>query len=111
MLYNLFPVKIFKRSFSGNLKELQDNTIPQLTQIFDESKNHNQASMRNGGICSVNVHGNIHTQIDLSAITTFVEQAAADYWKELDYVDATVKVNHAWAKRHILIYIIIFQHQ
>lgn len=97
MLYNLFPVKIFKRNYPGNLVDLQTRIIPQLTKIFDESTAHNQASMRNGGICSVNVHNNIHSQIDLSAITTFVEQAATDYWKELDYVSATVKVNHAWA--------------
>ena len=100
MLYNLFPVKIYKKKFSGNLEKLKNSILPQLEKVFEESKNNNQASMRTGGICSFNVFDRLHTQMDLDEITKFAEESATEYWKDLNYVDAKVYANFVWANRY-----------
>lgn len=100
MLYNLFPIKIYKKKFTGDLGKLQNYLIPKLDKIFKESALHNQASMRDGGICSFNVHDNIHKQFDIGEIVDFVESSAKEYWKELDLVDTQIKIIHSWANTY-----------
>lgn len=97
MLYELFPTKIFKKSYTGDLIKLQNSIIPFLDPIFEESKTDNQVSMRNGGICSVNVCNNLQDRIDISELVNFVKSTVEEYWKELNYVEANIKIYHSWA--------------
>jgi uncharacterized protein (TIGR02466 family) len=97
MIHNLFATKIYKKKFTGDLTKFQEHIIPQLDKIFEESAHHNQASMRDGGICSFNVYDTIHKQLDMKEITDFVDSSAAEYWKELGLIKSKVMVNHAWA--------------
>jgi uncharacterized protein (TIGR02466 family) len=100
MIHNYFETKVYKKKFTGNLEKIQNYLIPSLDKIFEESLFNNQASMRDGGICSFNVHDNIHKNFDISEIADFVESCANDYWKELNYIDSTVTIDHSWVNRY-----------
>lgn len=97
MLYKLFPTLIYKSSYKGNLTKLQNDVIPSLNLIFEEAQKNNQASMRNGGICSANTCNRLQEKVDINDLINFVTESVNDYWKELGYVDATIRVYHAWA--------------
>jgi uncharacterized protein (TIGR02466 family) len=97
MIYNLFPTKIYKKKFTGNLQKFQENLIPKLDKIFQESACHNQASMRDGGICSFNVHDSIHKEFEIKDIIDFVESCSTEYWEKLNYVKSKISVVYSWA--------------
>lgn len=100
MLYNLFPTLVYKSTYTGDLTSLKDSIIPHLIPIFEEAKSNNQASMRNGSICSVNTSNRIQDKIDVADLITFVTDSVTEYWKQLGYVDSTIKVHHVWANKY-----------
>lgn len=97
MLYKLFPTLVHKSVYTGNLAALQSSVIPYLDEVFEDAKNNNQVSMRNGGICSVNTCNKLQEKIDIEDLIDFVSDSVKQYWKELNYIDASVKVHHSWA--------------
>jgi uncharacterized protein (TIGR02466 family) len=96
-IHELFSTKIYKNSYSGDLKNLQKSILPKLDDIFEMSKKNNQASMRNGSICSVNVCNNLQDHIDLGDLLDFIKLSLKEYWENLNYIDADLKVYHVWA--------------
>lgn len=97
MLYKLFPTLVYKSSYKGDLQTLKDRVLPELEDVFEEAKQNNQASMRNGAICSVNTCNKLQEKVDILDLINFVTESVSQYWKELGYVDARIKVYHAWA--------------
>lgn len=100
MLYNLFPTLVHKSAYTGDLASLQASILPELSSIFEDAKSNNQVSMRNGGICSVNTCNKLQDKFDLTELIEFVTQSVNEYWKALGYVDANVRVFHAWANKY-----------
>ena len=97
MIHDLFSTKVYKNTYSGDLEKLKQNIIPKLDSIFEESKTNNQASMRNGAVCSVNVYNNLQNQIDLGDLLDFMSLSLKEYWTSLNYIDADLRVYHVWA--------------
>jgi len=97
MINEIFPIKVYKSKYPGNLDVLKERLIPLLKPIFDSTKNNNQGSMRYGGLCSYNVCNDLWNHVEISEISEFVSQEAEKYWKSLDYVNCGISIFQTWA--------------
>jgi uncharacterized protein (TIGR02466 family) len=87
MNLNLFPIKIFKVRYHGDIVSLKDLLLPRLNQCFDITKDNNQGSMRGDGLCSYNTVKNLNCWEELKPIVKFINEQAELYWKELGYAE------------------------
>lgn len=95
----LFPTTIFRDRYP-RFQELKDNLFPKLSKIFKETKNNNNAFMRDGTLCSYHTNSYIHNQFpeETKDIVNFVENSAKQYWEECQYhKDLTPYVFQMWA--------------
>ena len=86
MIENIFPVKIYKTNYGQNLKSLKQKILPVLSTLHEKVANQNQASMRNGGICSYNAVRNLHRLPEFAELVQFINHHVVVYWGELGYM-------------------------
>jgi len=97
MIKEIFPIKIYKKQYPGNLQSLQEGLIPKLNSIFEETKKNNQGSMRYGGLCSYNVCNNLSERIEIFDLLDFVKTEVKLFWKELNYIEDDQSKLQSWA--------------
>jgi uncharacterized protein (TIGR02466 family) len=100
MIDHIFPTKIFKSKYTGDLKKLQESIIPALTPIFNRTKENNQGSMRYDGLCSYNVCRDLQEHVDLLDLTDFVNTEISKFWEELNFSKDGPNVFQIWANRY-----------
>lgn len=100
MIENIFPIKIYKSRFHGNLQIIKNNIISQVEDILKLTEQNNQGYMRKDGLCSYNVCRNLRYQVDIEEIYAFVETELEKYWKELGYLDKGFKIIENWINRY-----------
>lgn len=98
MIENIFPIKIYKTKFTGNLEELQSILIPKLDSVFEKTKSNNQGSMR-GGLCSYNAVRDLQNWSELKHYIDFLQEHLLIYWKELGYRKEP-KIAEMWANKY-----------
>jgi uncharacterized protein (TIGR02466 family) len=83
---SLFPTIIYK-NFYSEVDNLKENLFPKLEKVFNEAKNHNNFSMRQGTLCSYNSNSYLHKEFpaETKHIVEFVEHCAKEYWTECNY--------------------------
>jgi uncharacterized protein (TIGR02466 family) len=83
---DLFPLRIYK-DFFPNFKQLKDQLFPKLEKLFLETKENNNAFMREGTLCSYHSDSYLHVQYpeETKEAVKFVENAAREYWKISNY--------------------------
>jgi uncharacterized protein (TIGR02466 family) len=83
---DLFPIKVYK-DFYANVEDLKTNLFPKLDTVFEETKNNNNAFMRDGTLCSYKTNSYLHVNFpdETKEVVEFVEAAAREYWKECNY--------------------------
>jgi uncharacterized protein (TIGR02466 family) len=97
----LFPIIVYK-DFYSKAYELKESLFTKLDKVFADTKNNNNVFMKDGTLCSYNSNSNLHTEFpeETRAVVEFVEAAAQEYWKELNYHQAlTPFVFQMWANR------------
>jgi uncharacterized protein (TIGR02466 family) len=98
---NIFPTKIYKTQFQGDVGNLLNLIMPKLNAWFAKTKNDNQGSMRNHGLCSYNVKRDMHTWPELSELVEFINNSAYEYWQSLGYKkDMRPGVYEMWANKY-----------
>jgi uncharacterized protein (TIGR02466 family) len=97
MIKEIFPVKIYKTRFIGNLEFLKKMIIPNLGNIFDRTKDNNQVSMREKGLCSYNEERNLHLSNETTELVNFINHHARIFWKELEYTGKNINIMEMWA--------------
>jgi uncharacterized protein (TIGR02466 family) len=85
MIQDIFPTKIYKAKYQGDLHGLQDKVLPLLADVFSLTETDNQGSMRGDGLCSYNVKRDLFSWNELAEIKTFIQESANAYWSELGY--------------------------
>lgn len=98
MIENIFPIKIYKTKFDGNLTDLKSIVIPRLDSVFEKTKTNNQGSMR-GGLCSYNAVRDLQHWPELKPYIDFLQEHAEIYWKELGYKKEP-KISEMWANKY-----------
>jgi len=97
MIKNIFPIKIYRSKYLGNLEELKKHVIPNLSDIFDLTEQNNQGSMRHNGLCSYNVCNDLSNHVDLYDLESFVQSEANNFWNSLHYSKNGCKIYQTWA--------------
>lgn len=82
---DIFPVKIYKTKFSGDIESLKNNIVPKLQECYNKTTEFNQDSMRGDGLCSYNVMRDLHTWPELKPIVDFLNEHAWNYWQAIGY--------------------------
>jgi|688.fasta_scaffold279702_2 uncharacterized protein (TIGR02466 family) len=83
MIVDLFPVKIYKTQYQGDLDSIVDNLYNIID--FESVKSNNQGSMRGEGVCTYVDRRDLHTLPEFEEIKLFIEHHAAIYWKDIGY--------------------------
>jgi uncharacterized protein (TIGR02466 family) len=97
----IFPTLIYKTKFPGDVKQILDSILPKLETWFKETKNNNQGSMRNDGLCSYNVKRDLHTWEELKEVVDFINNSSYEYWKSIGYKsNMRPGVYEMWANRY-----------
>jgi uncharacterized protein (TIGR02466 family) len=99
MIENIFAVSIYKTKYQGDIVELQNNVIPLLAPVFEETLKDNQGSMREGGLCSYNVARNLQSIPELKDFVDFLTEHTNIYWNHLGYSGSPAIVE-MWANRY-----------
>lgn len=85
MINSLFPIKIYKTKFTGDMSSLL-GTLEKFIE-FDNTLINNQGSMRGNGVCSYVERRDLHTLPEFKLLVDFITEQAANYWRELNYDD------------------------
>lgn len=99
-MIDIFSIKIHKTSYPGDCSYLQQQIIPKLDFVFEETMRDNQGSMRHGGLCSYNVINTLSQYVDLLDLETFITQEAQKFWKKIGYTDSGCKIFKSWANKY-----------
>jgi uncharacterized protein (TIGR02466 family) len=85
---DLFPIKIYK-NFYEEAELLKETLFSKLDSIKDLSSKNNNVFMREGTLCSYHTASDLHLKFpnETKSVVNFVEEAAKDYWKELNYCE------------------------
>jgi uncharacterized protein (TIGR02466 family) len=82
---DIFPVKIYKVKYTGDIESLKKSVLPKLTEVYNKTTEFNQGSMRGDGLCSYNVMRDLNAWPEFQALVKFVNDHAWQYWQELGY--------------------------
>lgn len=95
MINTLFPIKVYKARFPGELTPLL-TTLEQFIE-FDKTLLNNQGSMRGNGICSYVDRRDLHLLPEFKTVVDFITDQAIIYWQELNYDTVyTPKIEEMW---------------
>lgn len=98
---DLFPTKIYKTKYTGNLEELKQLLEPVLADSFEKAKTNNQIAMRGAGISAFYVQRDLHTLSITQPLVEFINKHINAYWKELGYTNKVrPKLLHMWANNY-----------
>ena len=98
---DLFPTKIYKTKYTGNLEELTQFLKPVLADSFEKAKTNNQIGMRGAGLSSFYVERNLHTLEITKPLVDFMNEHLASYWQDLKYKSTAVPtILHMWANNY-----------
>ena len=83
---SLFPFKIYKTHYDQH-QCIKDNLFSKLDTALAASEFNNQHFQRDGNLCTYHVEPDINRRYpdETRDLIAFTEEAAKDYWKELDY--------------------------
>jgi uncharacterized protein (TIGR02466 family) len=87
---DIFPVKIYKTSYTGDLESLKQSILPKLQECYERTTEFNQGSMRGDGLCSYNVMRDLQTWPEMQPLVEFINAHAELYWQALGY-DANMR--------------------
>jgi uncharacterized protein (TIGR02466 family) len=87
---DIFPVKIYKTSYTGDLESLKQSILPKLQECYERTTEFNQGSMRGDGLCSYNVMRDLQTWPEMQPLVKFINVHAELYWQALGY-DANMR--------------------
>jgi uncharacterized protein (TIGR02466 family) len=82
---DIFPVKIYKTSYTGDIDSLRNSILPKLLDCYNKTTEFNQGSMRGDGLCSYNVMRDLHKWPELKLLVDFINEHAWQYWKDIGY--------------------------
>lgn len=100
MITDIFPLKIYKTKYTGDIEALKAALLPKFESVFNATVADNQGSMRGDGLCSYNVVRDLFTWPEIKPYLDFLNQEAAIYWKELGYYETGHKIFEMWANKY-----------
>jgi len=100
MIKEIFPTKIYHTRYPGDIQQLKEDLLPQLEPVFEKTKQNNQGSMQQNGLCSYNVARDLHTWPVLHDYTEWLKQEIKECWKYFDYVEGGDLLYDMWANKY-----------
>ena len=93
-MIELFPIKIHKAKYTGDIEAIKQIVLPVLPTAIDN----NQSSMRGNGICSYNVLRDLNKLPGMEPLVSFINEQAQIYWTALNYnTNMRPEVYEMWA--------------
>lgn len=95
---DLFPTKIYKTKYTGDLDLLKADLQPILADSFEKAKTNNQIMMRGPGLSAFYVQRDLHTLAITQPLVEFMNKHIEAYWEDLGYTNKLKPtLLHMWA--------------